>query len=80
MVRNDDAWDNARWCEHHKQYHGILYTCNHYTDEVKKEVGIRSNKHIENLNDPEWCRRQVDKGLPEIGISIFKVFAGIKPL
>jgi hypothetical protein len=69
-------WSHGRWCDDCNQYHGLIYICPSYSAEVKAKVEASSITLNNNLNDPEWQARQIEKGAtPEI-INIFKILVG----
>ncbi len=78
MERDDSKWPHARWCDEHKQYHGIAYVCATYSDELKAEIITKTEKFLANLRDPEWCRKQIEDGVPGEAITAFKIFAGVE--
>ena len=66
---------HARWCEKHNNYHGILFICDSYPDDLKQKLVKDRETFRKNLNDPEWVKKQNVE--PEV-IEIFKIFAGDK--
>lgn len=78
LTKSDGVvYGNGRWCQSCGHDHGTLYYCPDYPAEVRDEILRLSEKHRQNLSDPEWCARQVEKGLPPEGIEIFKALAGL---
>ncbi len=68
---------HARWCATHNQEHGVLYPCGSYDEETLREIEKHTVGYCKNLSDPDWCKKQIEKGIPEEGIAIFKALAGV---
>jgi hypothetical protein len=66
------------YCETCKHEHGILYICEHYSDEVKADIGAKLEKWVSQLRDPEWVKHQTLSGVPPEVIAINRIFAGLK--
>lgn len=67
-----------RWCAVCNRAHGVLYVCEHYPPELQAKIEQESDQFERNLNDPEWCRQQIENGIPKESIEILKIFAGEK--
>ena len=68
--------DGFRFCKYHKQ-HGPLYPCPKYSKKVLKKITLQSEAYVNNLQDPIWCNKQIENGLPPEGIMIFRILAGL---
>lgn len=66
-------------CESCKHAHGPLYICESYSEEKKAEIRKQEAQMVVNLQDPEWCRKQMANGVPAHAIGIFRAFMGIDP-
>lgn len=62
-VINDGEYRGMRWCEIDKVYHGILYPCEHYPENILKEIEISANKWFNLLNDKTWVK-EIEGGMP----------------
>lgn len=78
MKELTEDFDNRRFCKKHNQYHGPLYVCASYSDELKTDIKKQSQKWVNQLNDPEWIKQQLDNGVPPIAIDIQRIFAGLE--
>ena len=77
-MKTGEVKDNNRWCESHNRFHGILYNCDEYSDELKEELTKSGEVYINNLRSRKWCDKQKEeRGIDEIGINMFRVMAGI---
>lgn len=76
-MKDGDVVDYARWCATCKREHGILYLCPHYPKNIQDEIKNQSLTFEKNLKDEKWCKKQIDSGIPQEAITIFKLFAGI---
>lgn len=72
----NNNYSHCRWCEPCNTYHGILYICTNYSEELTKEITEDSNKFIHNLHTAEWCEAQINKGIPVEAITVFRTLAG----
>ncbi len=72
-----EGYQHGRWCNGCNQYHGILCLCEKYSDEIKQQIKSESDRYISNLRDPEWGQKQIDNGLPVVGLMIFRTLAGL---
>ena len=72
-----DNWSHARWCNTHKQYHGVLYVCPSYSANLKAELEKQGQDWANKLNDPYWVRQQEKAGIPPEVIAINRFFAGL---
>jgi len=68
---------HSRWCEGCNQYHGPLYLCEKYPGDIKKHIQLQNDEYITNLRNPAWCQKQMDNGLPAVGVMIFRTLAGL---
>lgn len=71
------SWAHCRQCEGCGRHHGPLYICPTYPPELQAEIQAASDRYRANLADPEWCKRQIENGLPPEGIVIFRALAGV---
>ena len=55
---------DVRWCETHKQYHGLLYECAEYPQDIRLKIRQDTIKWVNQLKDPIWVQEQIDKGIP----------------
>ena len=62
-----DEYAHGRWCAVCNQYHGILYRCKHYSDEVKAEI----DADVKSMDD-DWWEKQTKK-LPAEVVKITKI-------
>lgn len=67
---------SLRWCSGCNMDHAPLYPCESYPPEILAKIAEGDRQLRRALNDPEWCAKQIENGLPPIGIEIFKFFAG----
>ncbi len=64
MTTKKPPYEGCVWCEAHNVYHGPLYMCDAYTDELKREIAAKQQTWKRNLEDPEWVRVQIKNGTP----------------
>jgi hypothetical protein len=69
--------NGIRACDVHKGGHGALYRCEHYDKETLAEIDMLTDQHVNDLNNPEWVKKQLDNGVPPIGIEIWRALAGL---
>ena len=72
-----DQYSHCRWCNTCNQYHGILYKCEHYSDELKQQLQKQTDQLKDNLMDPSWCKEQIDNGATKEALMFFRVFSCI---
>ena len=78
-MKTGETKDDVRWCETCNQFHGILYVCGSYPDELKAKLHEQSEKYVNNLRSRSWCERQKrERGIDDMGIEIFRAMAGIE--
>lgn len=69
----------GRRCDVCDAFHGTLYICPSYSDELKAKLEQQTGAWRNDLRDPEWCDEQVRAGIPESVIQIMAMFAGVQP-
>jgi hypothetical protein len=67
----------GRFCQVHG-YHGWLYPCPQYPENVLQEIEEKSEQLRRNLNDPDWIREQIENDIPAEAVIILRVFAGLE--
>ena len=77
-IITEGDYKGSRWCKVCDHAHGPLYNCPHYPLKIRKEIARESSAWKAQLMDDQWCKKQIENGLPPIGIEIFRCFAGIK--
>lgn len=78
-MENGECVDGGRWCVSCSRYHGILYECPAYPEEIKMDIRYTLERSRRNLSDPEWIAREIEKGTPPEVIMIMRCFAGLPP-
>lgn len=71
------SYRGSRWCDEHQQFHGPLYSCETYPEEVLQEIADNSARFATNLLNEQWCREQIAKGVPLEAILIWRAPAGL---
>lgn len=77
ILKDGEEVGHGRWCESCNREHGVYYLCEYYPKDVRDQIKKKSDQFKENLKNKEWCKKQIDSGIPSEGIEIFKMFAGV---
>lgn len=80
MNSGDTVDGHTRWCAGCGHVHGPLYRCPKYPKEVLEEIDKSNKQYMENLSSIEWCRSQVENGVPLVVINAFRVLSGLDEL
>lgn len=73
-----DSYGSGRWCEECNVWHGPLYVCPRYPEEIQIEVRAKSDAFRANLADPAWQAEQRKAGVPQVAIELFKIMGGVE--
>ena len=71
-MKHGEVKDHGRWCNECQIFHGILYECEKFPDEIRAKIRVGNAKFSNNLNDPTWIKRQIDNGVEPEVIAIFR--------
>lgn len=77
-MKHGQAREGGRWCTKHGYYHGILYPCEHFSQEMLDKINIEDTKNRENWNNSEYIQKKLDDGMPPEGVVIMQMFAGLR--
>lgn len=66
-----------RWCATEGTWHGPLYICEYYTDEIKAEIEKSQGQFRKNLTDPIWIEKQIAGGVRPFEIAVMRWMAGL---
>lgn len=69
-------WAHVRWCNTCSGYHGMLYVCPDYPEDVKQMLREKGDQFLKDVHDPEWIKKQMDNGATPEAIGIMRAFAG----
>ena len=69
-------YHGSRWCEECNHWHGPLFLCLHFGDNLTDDIKEQQARFRANLRDPKWIQKQLDNGTPPEVIGIFQVLGG----
>ena len=82
LIRDGGQWSGTRYCEvceYH--YHGELYACEHYPEQVLAEIRLAEAKWLRELEDGTVYRKAMES-MTEHEAAVFtmvhRVFAGLE--
>lgn len=64
-----------RFCPDCACWHGSLYICDFYGDELAAAIAEEATRWRNNLANPQWVKEQLDKGVPTMAIVAMQAFA-----
>lgn len=67
---------DARWCDVCAWWHGPLYICEHYPNDINNEIFYLIEKFHKDINDPNWIKKQTDNGIHQKVIDILRLLSG----
>lgn len=71
-----NAEGDARWCDVCAGWHGPLYLCEHYSIDTQNEIVRLIDRFHKDINDPEWIKKQTDRGIEQRAIDIMRILSG----